>query len=283
MGIKKIAGDTNDISFTDLSNPNITEEDFMSKINTKYFTLKFDNFENLKNLKPSGGSYQFKASEYLEAEANDVLPRIWSSILWIFCILMVALAISNTFCTYFIRVMVENQAFEWRKAYFCSVLKLDLGYFDSQDALSIPTRLNDDIGSIVDVMGTKALMGFSSVFMIIGGLGYAVYSFPPTVFIAIPMFLVVGIGFWAILKGNNLSEAKQNASYSSAGSVVEETLTNVKTVQACNAGKCETKRYASYLDEAKYEQRLVGLLKAAGYAFIFLGFEGCTTQKLKTF
>lgn len=182
-------------------------------VDTEYFKIHLDK-DPVTGLPIGSGRYEFKVSDYLENEANDILPRIWESILWIFCILMVCLTITNMASTYFLRVMVENQAFLWRKLYFGSVLKLDLGWFDSQDALSIPTKLNDDIGSIVDVMGTKALMGFSSVFMIFGGLGYAIYCFPPTIFIAIPMFLIVGIGFWAILKGNNLSEAKQNVSYS---------------------------------------------------------------------
>lgn len=139
------------------------------------------------------------------SEAADVSERLWSR-LWIFIVLAVSATGFGFLAAFNLRRTNESLSYTWRQAYFASVLKLDMGWFDVKNPLLIPTRLNQDIGALTEVLGMKFQMAVSSCFMLLGGLAYAVYACWPMLFVALPMFLFVGGGMYLSTEEDDVEE-----------------------------------------------------------------------------
>lgn len=95
---------------------------------------------------------------------------------------------------------------------------------------------------------------------------------PKVVLVSFPMVLFVGGGFLVFLRAAAKDRKKECGKYEQAGSVAEEALNNVKTVQAQNAQETESLSYNSFLGAARKDQENIGFWKAFGFGMIFMGY-----------
>ncbi|CAD7922761.1 unnamed protein product, partial [Amoebophrya sp. A120] len=206
------------------------------------------------------------------AEADDIGARLWSKLFW-FLVFALGATVFGFVASLNLRLANESLSYQWRSAYFSSVLLLDMGWFDKENALLVPTRLNEDIGNLTEVVGMKLQMAVASIFMLVGGLGYTVFACWPMAFVAIPMVSFVAIGMSMYIRVARAGLSKTVPNYEQAGVIVEESLANIRTVHACNAQEETAARYAGLLDDARTEQKRIGVTKAFGFALIFFGFQ----------
>lgn len=145
----------------------------------------------------------------------------------------------------------ERQAFRIRNLLFKSILRQDIGWFDTHEVGELNTRLSDDVTKIQAGIGDKLgqFLQWFSTFLAGFVIGF-VFGWKLTlVILSVSPFLVVS----GVIMGKLTSSMTQKelSAYARAGAVAEEVLTAIRTVTAFNGGLKECKRYNRNLEEAQ--------------------------------
>ncbi|CAB4029928.1 multidrug resistance 1-like, partial [Paramuricea clavata] len=158
----------------------------------------------------------------------------------------------------------ERQVHSMRKAFFKSILRQEMAWFDTNDAGELNSRLSDDLNKIADGIGHK----FASFQYCIAGFicGYILGFFYGWILtlVILSLFPVIALsgGFlgW-VITGFTTKELK---AYSEAGSVAQEVLSSFRTVAAFGGEEKETERYSSRLGAARKMGERKGLANGLG-------------------
>ncbi|PFX21918.1 Multidrug resistance protein 1 [Stylophora pistillata] len=163
-----------------------------------------------------------------------------------------------------------RQVKKMRLAFFKSVLKQDIGWFDTTDPGELNTRLNEDLNKVDDGIGHKIGMFVQAMTTVVIGfvMGFA-YGWKLTlVIIAVSPLLVIAGAL--IGKVMTAMTTKGLNSYAKAGSVAEEVLSSIRTVVAFGGEKKEIERYSSLLKEARDFGIKRGFMTGLGIGFFQL-------------
>lgn len=191
-----------------------------------------------------------------------------------FALYYVYLAIGNLIVAYgqmtLWSLTAARQVKRMRMLFFGSVLKQDIGWFDTTDPGELNSRLSEDLNKVHDGMGTKIGMFFANITTVIVGfiMGF-VYGWKLTlVIIAVSPLIVIAGG----IIGKLLSSAttQELNAYAKAGSIAEEVISSIRTVAAFGGEKKEIERYASHLGEARDFGIKKGVMSGLGMAFFQL-------------
>lgn len=191
-----------------------------------------------------------------------------------FALYYVYLAIGNLIVAYgqmtLWSLTAARQVKRMRMLFFGSVLKQDIGWFDTTDPGELNSRLSEDLNKVHDGMGTKIGMFFANITTVIVGfvMGF-VYGWKLTlVIIAVSPLIVIAGG----IIGKLLSSAttQELNAYAKAGSIAEEVISAIRTVAAFGGEKKEIERYASHLGEARDFGIKKGVMSGLGMAFFQL-------------
>nr|QUF59435.1 ATP-binding cassette transporter Abcb1-2 [Brachionus angularis] len=190
------------------------------------------------------------------------------------CILAVATLFLSYFQVSFWIMPAERQTRLIRKALFSSILKQEIGWFDTYKDGSLNNRLTDDINKIKDGISDKfgnALQFFSTFVsgLILGfirgwKLTLVILSISPILFICAVIFTKLV----DVLTKNELT------SYAKAGTVAEEVITAIRTVFAFNGSKKEHERYEVKLEEARKTGIKKSLTQGLLFGIIWLVIQG---------
>ncbi|XP_068702225.1 ATP-dependent translocase ABCB1-like [Montipora foliosa] len=191
-----------------------------------------------------------------------------------FALYYVYLAIGNLIVAYgqmtLWSLAAERQVKKMRLLFFKSVLKQDIGWFDTIDPGQLNSRLTEDLNKVHDGMGTKIGMFFANMSTVIAGFIFGfVYGWKLTLVIlaASPLIMIAGGIIGKLLTS---ATAQELDAYAKAGSIAEEVLSAIRTVAAFGGEKKEIDRYASHLGEAKDFGIKKGLTSGLGMAFFQL-------------
>ncbi|CAH1798731.1 unnamed protein product [Owenia fusiformis] len=161
----------------------------------------------------------------------------------------------------------ERQTQRIRVKFFRSILRQEIGWFDTHEVGELNTRLSDDINKVHDGIGDKLgafvqwFCGFITGFTI----GF-VYGWKLTlVILAISPLLVVGATIMSKLAADFTS--KELKAYARAGSVAEEVLGSIRTVMAFGGEQKESVRYSRNLTDARDTGIKKGLTTGLGMGF----------------
>ncbi|KAL1914590.1 uncharacterized protein VTP21DRAFT_8121 [Calcarisporiella thermophila] len=162
----------------------------------------------------------------------------------------------------------ENQTKRIRELYFHSILHQDQSWFDLNQSESLNTRLSADTLLIQEGLSEK--VGF-----LLKDISYAIASFTlafyygwrlSIVLLAIvPMLIFSGFAFAYVLKGQ--IEKVQNA-YSSAGTLVEQCISGIRTITAFSMQQHFIELFNSYLNVA-YRAGIRKAMRAVPIALLF--------------
>lgn len=188
-----------------------------------------------------------------------------------FALYYVYLAIGNLVVAYgqmtLWSLAATRQVKKMRLAFFRSVLKQDIGWFDTTDPGQLNSRLTEDLNKVHDGIGTKIGMFLQNMAIVIVGfiMGF-VYGWKLTLVIiaASPLIMIAGG-----IMGKMLSSAtaQELDAYARAGSIAEEVLSSIRTVAAFGGEKKEIARYSSHLGEARDFGIKKGVMSGLGMAF----------------
>ncbi|CAF0897005.1 unnamed protein product [Brachionus calyciflorus] len=179
-------------------------------------------------------------------------------------ILAVVTMVLNYFQVAFWLMPAERQTRNIRKSLFSSILKQEIGWFDTYKGGSLTNRLTEDINKIKEGFGDKFGNAIQFLSTSIAGLiiGFIRGWELTLVILAISPILVICAAFFtkmvAKLTKNELK------SYAKAGAVADEVISSIRTVVAFNGCQKEHERYENKLEEA----RISGLKKSTAQGLL---------------
>ncbi|XP_071033679.1 ATP-dependent translocase ABCB1 isoform X2 [Parasteatoda tepidariorum] len=184
--------------------------------------------------------------------------------------------ICNYIFVCFFNTAAASQAFRIRCLFMSSVLKQDIGWYDTHETGDFASRITGDLTRIQDGMGEKVgicLSFLSSTFLCVGvGLYYGWKL--GLVILAITPVTAIAMAVMAKIQANVSREEMQ--AYGAAGAVAEEVLSSIRTVSAFGGEIKEIQRYENRLLPAMRKGIKRGLWTALGASItwfsIFAGY-----------
>ncbi len=176
----------------------------------------------------------------------DVLVRS----IGIFVILVLILTAGTFVRFYLVSWVGERVSADIRKDVFDHIVGLDPGFFDSNHASEIQTRVTTDTTLVQNVIGSSVSIALRNVLMFIGGLALLVISNPKLSGIVVlfaPLVVAPIVIFGRRVR--MLSRSSQDT-IADVGTYVGEVLRNIKTVQSFNHEALDRANLASRVDRA---------------------------------
>ncbi|CAL1272515.1 unnamed protein product [Larinioides sclopetarius] len=188
----------------------------------------------------------------------------------------VAFLICNYIMVSFFSLAASNQAFRIRCMFMSSVLKQDIGWYDTNETGDFASRITGDLQRIQDGIGEKVgiCISFlsSTVLCIAVGLYYGWKL--GLVILSVTPVLTIAMAVMSKVQASVSREEMQ--AYGKAGAVAEEVLSSIRTVFAFGGERKEIQRYDSCLIPARSKGVKRGLTTALGAAItwfcIFAGY-----------
>ncbi|KAF5748546.1 putative ABC transporter B family member 8 [Tripterygium wilfordii] len=144
----------------------------------------------------------------------------------------------------------ERQVLRIRYKYLKSVLRQEVGFFDSQEATTseIINSISKDTSLIQEVLSEKVPIFVMHASVFISGLAFATYFSWRLSLVAFPTLLVLIIP--GVIYGKYLLylSKKSYKEYSKANTIVEQALSSIKTVYSFTAERRIIDTYAAILD-----------------------------------
>ncbi|KAF3326657.1 MDR-like ABC transporter [Carex littledalei] len=206
------------------------------------------------------------------ATSSDVLNRVNSAVLN-FVYLAIGTGIAATLQVACWTMTGERQATRIRAMYLKSVLRQDIAYFDKEMTTGKVTgRISSDTVLIQDAIGEKVGKCVQLVATFIGGFVVAFikgWLLSLVMLSSIPPVVIAGAAATIVI---SKVSSKGQASYSDAGSVVEQTLSNMKTVASFNGENRAVSLYDKHISKAYQATAKEGVVNGFGMGSVFLIF-----------
>jgi ABC-type multidrug transport system fused ATPase/permease subunit len=197
--------------------------------------------------------------------SHDVIDKVMWSVYMGFGLLLSALVQVTCFL-----VASENMMHRMRKAFFKSVLRQNIAWYDMNNSGTLATKLFDNLERIKEGTGDKVALAVQFTAQFFGGFVIAfTYDWKLTLIMMSlsPLMILTGVFLAKLMSESTSKEAKQ---YAVAGAIAEETLTSLRTVYAFNGQEYECQRYNKALDAGKLNGVIKSCYVGAGLALTFL-------------
>lgn len=144
----------------------------------------------------------------------------------------------------------ERQVLRIRHKYLESVLRQEVGFFDSQEASTseIINSISKDTSLIQEVLSEKVPLFLNHTSNFVSGLAFSIYFSWRLFLVAFPLiFLLVipGIIYGKYLIHLTRKSAKE---YGKANTIVEQALSSIRTIYSFTAEKRTVERYSAILN-----------------------------------
>ncbi|KAJ1948494.1 hypothetical protein EC988_005152, partial [Linderina pennispora] len=147
-------------------------------------------------------------------------------------------------------VSAENQGLRIRKTYYESIMRQDIGWFDTIKTGELTTRITNDVNLVQDGIGEKFGFVFMNVVSFVAAFIIAFikgWKLTLVCLCVIPFIAAAG-GYLGIKISQLVTYAQdQNAE---SGAVADEVLSGIRTVMAFNGQEREIARYDEKINEA---------------------------------
>lgn len=164
-------------------------------------------------------------------------------------IIVVILAGATYARFYFVSWLGERVVADIRKSVFDHTLRLDPTFYETMRVGEVMSRLTADTTLIQTVVGTSASMALRNVLLVIGGLVMLAVTSPKLtllVLLVVPVVLVPILFFGR--KVRRLSRESQDR-LADVGSYLDESIANIRTVQAFNHEAVDRRRFAERAED----------------------------------
>ncbi|PVU87017.1 hypothetical protein BB559_006268 [Furculomyces boomerangus] len=166
-------------------------------------------------------------------------------------------------------VIAERQTLRIRQAYYKSVLKQDMTWFDKTATGDLTTRISSDVSLIQDGIGVKVSYLIQHLTTFVAGFVIAFirgYKMALVIISLVPLLALIGS-----LMGINSSKLTKKIQdhYAKSGAIANEVLSSMRTVMAFNGQKRELKRFDESNAKAGVYEIKKGAVLALGLAGIF--------------
>ena len=168
----------------------------------------------------------------------------------LFFVLVLALAFGTFSRFYLVSWIGERFVADIRKRVFNHLVELHPGFYESNRASEIQSRLTADTTLLQTVIGSSLSMALRNIIMAIGGIGLLFFTNPKLsaiVIVALPLVIAPILIFGRRVR--TLSRQSQDR-VADVGSYVGETLGQIKTVQAYNHQAQDKARFGQTAEAA---------------------------------
>ncbi|PVU93215.1 hypothetical protein BB559_003386, partial [Furculomyces boomerangus] len=201
--------------------------------------------------------------------AEDALKKVVYHNSLIFVLVAIAMFIISYGQSAIFSVTAERQTLRIREAYYKSVLKQDMAWFDKTATGDLTTRISSDVSLIQDGIGVKASYMVQYLTTFVGGFVIAFvrgYKMALVIVSLVPL-----IGLIATIMGKNVSKLTKQVQdhYAKSGAIANEVLSSMRTVMAFNGQKRELQRFDENNAKAGNSEILKARFLSLGLAGIF--------------
>ncbi|KAJ9067425.1 hypothetical protein DSO57_1039228 [Entomophthora muscae] len=169
----------------------------------------------------------------------------------------------------------ERIVYRMRKAYMKSVLHMDMAWFDTFGAGEITTRLTSDIDKVRDGVGEKLALLIMDTGIV---LGMICISFFFSVKMAVYVYSLIIVCLVGLVVGNMYAQKLATLAigeYAVAGSLAEESIASIRTVQSFNMTTKLMEIYDKFLASAEGYSRLRVFIESTAIGmltfFVYMG------------
>ncbi|MBI1362948.1 MAG: ATP-binding cassette domain-containing protein [Proteobacteria bacterium] len=169
-------------------------------------------------------------------------------ILWVMCAVVVAMAIASYVRIILVRYVGERVIAEVRKKVYAHLMSLPPVFFETRRTGEIISRMTADVAILYDAVTMKVPHVIRSIMLVVVGVGFLAWTSPKltaVMLLVVPLFLLI-----SKFLGKHLRDTSRELQDSVAGvsSQVEETVSNVRTVQAFTQEDQELESFAKNVD-----------------------------------
>ncbi|CAB3405728.1 unnamed protein product [Caenorhabditis bovis] len=207
--------------------------------------------------------------------SNDVMKVVWGYAgmtigMWI-------AGQSTVTCFLYVCEKMNNRM---RREFVKAILRQDISWFDTNNSGTLATKLFDNLERVKEGTGDKIGMGFQYFSQFLTGFIVAFTHSWKLTLVMLAMTPIQVICGFAIAKSMSTFAISETIKYAKAGKVVEETISNIRTVVSLNGLRHELARYAAAVKEARKSGILKGFflgisfgcMQAANFASFALAF-----------
>ncbi|CAL4059023.1 unnamed protein product, partial [Meganyctiphanes norvegica] len=164
----------------------------------------------------------------------------------------------------------EGQVYRLRGMFLKSILKQEIGWFDTHQTNDFASRVTEDLSKLQDGIGEKIglFIFFMSIFLT-SIINSFIHGWELTLVI-MSVFPLLGISTGIIAKVQASLSAVELREYSRAGSIAEEVISSIRTVLAFGGETKEVARYEENLVDAKKAGIKRGLVTGLGMGFMWV-------------
>ncbi|KFM57755.1 Multidrug resistance protein 1, partial [Stegodyphus mimosarum] len=168
-------------------------------------------------------------------------------------------------------IAAANQVFRIRCMFMESILKQDIGWFDTNKTGDFTSRISGDLNKIQDGIGEKVPMCISSMSSAFLNVGCGFYYGWKLALVTSSVIPLLTIGLTVVTKIQATVSKEELDAYGTAGAVAEEVLSGIRTVVAFGGERKEIQRYDNHLAKARKKGIIRSLLTAISEAIAWLG------------
>ena len=168
-----------------------------------------------------------------------------------FFVLLAALLALGTFARFYLVSWIgERVSADLRRKVFEHVIDLHPGFFETNLSSEIQSRITTDTTLLQTVIGSSVSIALRNILMFVGGLIWLFITNPKLtglVMLSVPVVVVPIIAFGRKVRA--LSRSSQDR-VADAGSFVDESLKNIKVLQAFNQQSRGRERFSVHVESA---------------------------------
>ncbi|KAJ2854547.1 hypothetical protein GGI22_004458, partial [Coemansia erecta] len=157
-------------------------------------------------------------------------------------------------------ISAENQGLRIRKLYYKSIMRQDIGWFDTVKTGELTTRITNDVNMVQDGIGEKFGYVFINLVAFIASFIAAFIKGWKLTFICltvVPLIAVAG-AYMGITAATITTNAQDKTA--SSGAIADEVLSGIRTIMAFNGQAREVARYKKMVEEAYVFGRRIGFI-----------------------
>lgn len=181
-----------------------------------------------------------------------------------FAILAVIICISFYIITSFFSLSAANQVHKIRCLFMASILKQDIGWFDIRETGDFASRLTSDLNKIEDGIGEKVGFCISFFSSVIFCMACALFYGWKLTLVMLSITPIMALAVALLSRAQAALSYEESKAYGTAGAIVEEALSSIRTVVAFGGELKEIQRYEKHLTPARRKGIKRGFLTSLG-------------------
>ncbi|XP_045621631.1 ATP-dependent translocase ABCB1 [Procambarus clarkii] len=163
----------------------------------------------------------------------------------------------------------EGQVYRLRGMFLQSILKQEIGWFDTHQTNDFASRVTEDLNKLQEGIGEKVGMFLFFMTIFVASLINAFVHGWELTLIILSVFPILGISTGIIAKVQSNLSSVEMKEYARAGSVAEEVISAIRTVVAFGGETKEVCRYEANLVHAKKAGVKRGLMTGVGMGLMW--------------